>query len=263
MRVSWIAIVALILSATCFGTTHGFAWRLFAGREECVSEYLPAKHWKHIQGKYPKDTRQAQVQVDIGFLVTTKHDVEDAKANVDFGLYSPTNTLLKNQNGVTEGELDFTAQADGIGPWKFCVRVSGGKLLRPSVIVDITYFSVNFDDVDEGFDWEDEHDGHEDADVDKSDLARHDQIVDISSGLSRLDRYLVNVTNEQRFLYARTVRHLKTASSTLSRTYWYYIAVYGAICLASVSQILVIRLMFKKVCVFVLLFFCCIRMWCL
>ena len=109
--------------------------------------------------------------------------------------------------------------------------------------------------MDEGFDWEDEHDGHEDADVDKSDLARHDQIVDISSGLSRLDRYLVNVTNEQRFLYARTVRHLKTASSTLSRTYWYYTAVYGAICLASVSQILVIRLMFKKVCVFVFLLY--------
>jgi hypothetical protein len=219
--------------------------------EECVSVYLPEKQWKFIQGKYPQ-TNQAQVLLDLGFLVTTKHDVEDAKANIDYGLYAPNNALLKSENGVTEGEVDLRAGAENMGPWKLCVRVSGGKLLRPSVIVDITYFSVHYDGDDApDFDWSSEGETEEPS---KDSLASHDQIVDIESGLGRIDRYLTNVTHEQRYLYARTVRHLRTAESTLSRTYWYYTLVYSVICLASFSQIMVIRLMFRKVC-------CCVFIW--
>lgn len=210
-----------------------------------MSVYLPQKHWNFITQKYPSQTNQAQVILDLAFLVTTKHDVEDDKANIDYGLYSPNNALLKSDNGVTEGEIDIRAGAEGQGPWKLCVRVSGGKLLRPSVIVDITYFSVYYEGDDTGsFNWEEEDASS--TDVDHENMATHEQISDISQGLGRLDRYLVNVTNEQRFLYARTLRHLKTAKSTLSRTKWYYTSIYTAICVASFSQIVVIRLMFKK-----------------
>ena len=83
--------------------------------------------------------------VDIGFLVTTKHDVEDDKANVDYGVYGPSNALLTSERGVSEGEIDLHTAAEAAGPYKLCVRVSGGKLLRPSVIVDISYFSVFYD----------------------------------------------------------------------------------------------------------------------
>ena len=184
--------------------------------------------------------------------VTTKHDVEDAKANVDYGVYSPSNKLLQNGNGVTDGEVELHAAAESQGPWKICFRVSGGKLLRPSVIVDISYFSITFEDYDgDTFEWEydvADGDGKSEHEVDKDELASHQQVSDIVQGLEKLDHYLRNVTNEQRFLYARTVRHLKTAQSTLSRTYSYYSFVYLVIILASMSQILVIRLMFKKVC---------------
>ncbi len=214
-------------------------------REECVSVYLPQKHWDFITHKYPSQTNQAHVVLDLAFLVTTKHDVEDDKANIDYGIYAPNNALLKSENGMTEGEVDLRAGAEAQGPWKLCVRVSGGKLLRPSVIVDITYFSVYYDGDDgPSFDWQEEDSST--ADVDHGSMATHEQISDISQGLGRLDRYLVNVTHEQRFLYARTLRHLKTAKSTLSRTKWYYGGLYAAICLASFSQIVVIRLMFKK-----------------
>lgn len=69
----------------------------------------------------------------------------------------------------------------------------------------------------------------------------------LQHGLQRLDHLLLNVTHEQRYLYARTARHLRTAQSTLARTFWYYTAIYGTICLASFSQLVGVRLMFKRV----------------
>jgi len=74
-----------------------------------------------------------------------------------------------------------------------------------------------------------------------------EQLESLQHGLQRLDHYLLNVTNEQRYLYARTVRHLHTAKSTLTRTFWYYTAIYGAICMASFSQLVGVRVMFQRV----------------
>lgn len=206
-----------------------------------------------MQNAKGKQATKEQLMVDIGFLVTTKHNVEDSKANVDYGVYSPHNKLLQHENGVSEAEIEAETEAVSQGPWKICFRVSGGKLLKPSVIVDITYFSLNFvNDEMEDFEWEDDEESER---PDHSELGTHEQVIDLQHGLARIDMYMQNVTNEQRFLYARTVRHLKTAQSTLRRTYWYYFAIYSAICVASLSQVLVIRLMFKKVRVLVCLRF--------
>ena len=197
----------------------------------------------YIEKTYPGQTSKAQVMVDIGFLVTTKHDVEDDKANVDYGVYGPSNALLTSEHGVSEGEIDLHTAAEAAGPYKLCVRVSGGKLLRPSVIVDISYFSVFYDGDEMGLDLHDSSD--EKGDV-KETLATHEQIEDIEHGLAKLDRFLHNVTSETRFLYARTLRHLRTSESTLSRTKWYYATLYSFIIVASVVQIMVIRFLFRK-----------------
>jgi hypothetical protein len=233
----------ILFAARALPRTHAFAWRLFAGREECVNAYLPEKQWKHIEktGQVGK----AEVMVDAGFLVTTKHDVEDDKANVDYGMYSPSNKLLTSGQGASDGDIETNAVAESSGPYKLCVRVSGGKLLRPSVIVDISYFSVYYDGDDAGS--IDFHSGEDaGAENDKDHLATHEQISDIETGLAKLDRYMHNVTSETRFLYARTLRHLRTAQSTLARTKWYYFAVYSIIVSASVAQIAVIRFLFRK-----------------
>ena len=47
------------------------------------------------------------------------------------------------------------------------------------------------------------------------------QVEEVTQGLQRLDFYLTNVTHEQRYLYARTIRHLRTAESTHGRTFGY------------------------------------------
>ena len=72
------------------------------------------------------------------------------------------------------------------------------------------------------------------------------QVAAVQAGLLRLDHLLLNVTHEQRHLYARTARHLQTAKSTLARAFWYYLVLYAAIAGASFSQLAGVRLMFRK-----------------
>ena len=63
------------------------------------------------------------------------------------------------------------------------------------------------------------------------------QVAELSSGLQRLDHLLLNVTHEQRYLYARTVRHLRTVQSTHSRALWYQLLIYFFIVLTSFAQV--------------------------
>lgn len=65
----------------------------------------------------------------------------------------------------------------------------------------------------------------------------NDQVQSLADGLQRLDYYLHNVTNEQRYLSSRTERHLQTVRSTHSRALWYYVALYGVIVAASFAQV--------------------------
>lgn len=64
-----------------------------------------------------------------------------------------------------------------------------------------------------------------------------EQVEEVTQGLQRLDYYLMNVTNEQRYLYARTVRHLRTAQSTHARALGYMLLICGTIVLASFVQV--------------------------
>jgi hypothetical protein len=64
-----------------------------------------------------------------------------------------------------------------------------------------------------------------------------EQVEEVTQGLQRLDYYLMNVTNEQRYLYARTVRHMRTAESTHSRALGYSLLICGTIVAASFVQV--------------------------
>ena len=54
------------------------------------------------------------------------------------------------------------------------------------------------------------------------------------------------MTHEQRHLYARTVRHLRTAKSTYARTLGYMLLICGTIVCASLVQVLGVRMMFNS-----------------
>lgn len=165
---------------------------------------------------------------------------------MDYAVYNPRGEVIQSEKGAHEGEYGGHTRG-GKGPWRVCFRVASGALLRPSVTVNLNYFYVNFDEfLHDGFDWEEEDEAVHINKLDPKDLGTREQIESLEHGLLRLDHYLLNVTHEQRYLYSRTVRHLRTAESTLRRTFWYYLAIYTVICLASFSQLVVVRMMFKK-----------------
>ncbi|GAB4814798.1 hypothetical protein N2152v2_001844 [Parachlorella kessleri] len=156
---------------------------------------------------------------------------------------SPVGSLcLPWQDGVAAG-------CNSLGPWRACFRVSRGQILRPSVIVKVSYFTINqMTLVGTSFEWERDAAklGVNPGQMDTTALGSAEQVAELSQGLQRLDHLLLNVTHEQRYLYARSVRHLRTVQSTHSRTLWYQLLIYFFIVLTSFAQAVGVRLMFKN-----------------
>lgn len=238
-------VFLLLLGAACIPHTDAVAWRLFAGREECITEYLPDFQWAMTKQKDPSAS-STRVLIDIGVLVSSRYGGESNKASVDMTVYDPRGEQIYQEEGMTETEAAVNGDG-GQGPWRVCFKVSRGQILRPSVIVKVSYFTVNqVNLVGTNFEWQqDEGTAGSAGAVDPSELGSAQQVADMSSGLQRLDTLLMNVTYEQRYLYARTVRHLRTVESTHARALWYQLLIYFFIILTSFAQAVGVRLMFK------------------
>ena len=173
--------------------------------------------------------------------VSSRHGTEDNKAAVDWKLYDSQGNVVHEEDGMTS--IDVTVP--GIGgpePWRACFKVSRRHLLRPSVIVEISYFTVNSPPLGgTHFAWQrPAPKGAAPVDVAKvnpAELGTAEQVESLSEGLQRLDYYIHNVTNEQRYLSRRTDRHMQTVRSTHTRALWYYMALYLVIIAASFSQV--------------------------
>ncbi|PSC70489.1 transmembrane emp24 domain-containing p24beta3-like [Micractinium conductrix] len=229
------------------GQATAMSWRLFAGREECITEYMPDYQWEMVKHK-EQTPEHTHVLIDLGFVITSRYGTEANKAAVDFNVYGPNGDSVHKEESVSETEIAVTAEG-GRGPWRACYRVSKGQILRPSVIVKLTYFTVNsMSLVGTSFEWQRDAApaGPAPATIDASSLGTVEQVQEVTSGLQRLDHYLMNVTNEQRYLYARTVRHLRTAESTHGRTLGYMLLICGTIVAASFVQVLGVRMMFNS-----------------
>lgn len=243
---SRLACGALLL-AVMVTQAQAISWRLFAGREECITEIMPDYQWEMVKNK-EQTPEHTHVLVDLGFVITSRYGTEANKAAVDFNVYGPTGNSVHKEDAVSETEIAVTAEG-GQGPWRACFRVSKGQILRPSVIVKISYFTVNsMSMVGTNFEWQRNSaaGGETPEAVDPKHLGTIEQVEEVTQGLQRLDYYLMNVTNEQRYLYARTVRHLRTAESTYSRTFGYMILICSTIVLASFAQVMGVRMMFKN-----------------
>ncbi|KAL4854397.1 hypothetical protein ACK3TF_004907 [Chlorella vulgaris] len=294
---SRLACSALLL-AVMVTQAQAISWRLFAGREECITEIMPDYQWEMVKNK-EQTPEHTHVLVDLGFVITSRYGTEANKAAVDFNVYGPTGNSVHKEDAVSETEIAGKGQRGG--PWHrmSCPtlppacgstaeimllplqlllregRAHGGRvsvsardrlvlcvhpahagiaccclqILRPSVIVKISYFTVNsMSMVGTNFEWQRNSaaGGETPEAVDPKHLGTIEQVEEVTQGLQRLDYYLMNVTNEQRYLYARTVRHLRTAESTYSRTFGYMILICSTIVLASFAQVMGVRMMFKN-----------------
>lgn len=238
----------LVLALGLSSGASAMSWRLFAGREECITEHMPDFQWDMVKHK-EQTPEHTHVLIDLGFVITSRYGTEANKAAVDFTVYGPDGNSVHKEDSVSETEIAVTAEG-GQGPWRACFRVSKGQILRPSVIVKISYFTVNsMSLVGTSFEWQRDSAGTgagPPGTVDPKHLGTVEQVEEVTEGLQRLDYYLMNVTNEQRYLYARTVRHLRTAESTHTRTLMYMLLICTTIVAASVVQVLGVRMMFKS-----------------
>lgn len=77
---------------------------------------------------------------------------------VDYAIYDPSGASIHHEDGVGDGEVGMHG-VGGRGPWRACFRVTAA-LLRPSVMVRLTYFSINHEEyMSEAFEWEDAEGG--------------------------------------------------------------------------------------------------------
>lgn len=241
MRGRALLLIA-VLGVLGLERAEAVSWRMFAGREECLGEYIPESQWEVVS------QQQQEALIDIGFVVTSRFGTETSRASVDFTLLDPEGQVIHREEGASETEVAVTARG-GRGPWRACFKISRGPVLRPSVMVKVSYFTVNHMSlVGTKFEWQRGGGGQAGgaaAQLDPQLLGTSEQVAELSRGLQRLDYYLQNVTNEQRFLYSRAVRHLRTVESTHARAFWYYFLIYSVIMMASTAQVLGVRMMFK------------------
>lgn len=223
--------------------TLRYVFLRYFGQMIVVNSPLLLLQWKRLQ-EVGQANDLNKVHIDAGYIISSRYGAEGNQATVDVKVYNPAGVVIHEELGQSEGELTVETTG-GQGPWRICFRVAKGQILRPSVMVKLTYFTVNADSMlGTAFEWED--DAHPLPLMDPSMLGSKEQIERLSQGLMRLDHYLTNVTNEQRYLYARTVRHLKTSQSTHTRAFWYSLAIFSTVALASFAQVAGVRLMFKK-----------------
>ena len=178
--------------------------------------------------------------------MTSRYGTEANRAAVDLTIYGPGGETAHKEDGISDTEVAVTA-IGGRGPWKACFKVSRGQILRPSVLVKLTYFTVNqMSLVGTTFEWQRHGPTEPRPQEDPKSLVTREQVDELSLGLQRLDYYLHNVTNEQRYLYARTLRHLKTVQSTHTRAFWYYLLTNSVIVLSAFAQVVGIRMLFRN-----------------
>ena len=75
---------------------------------------------------------------------------------MDFRLLDPKGNAFHTQAGA--GEVEAGAPGTGgRGPWRACFRVAGGALLKPSVMVKLSYFVLSLEEhAADAFVWEEE-----------------------------------------------------------------------------------------------------------
>lgn len=74
--------------------------------------------------------------------ISSRYGTEATKATVDFTLYDPAGRIIHSEVAVSSAEATVTGHG-GQGPWRACFKVSRQQILRPSVIVRLSYFTVN------------------------------------------------------------------------------------------------------------------------
>eukprot|EP01024_Parvocaulis_polyphysoides_P021681 TRINITY_DN20281_c0_g1_i1.p1 TRINITY_DN20281_c0_g1~~TRINITY_DN20281_c0_g1_i1.p1 ORF type:complete len:269 (+),score=21.25 TRINITY_DN20281_c0_g1_i1:49-855(+) len=240
---------------------QGLQWRLYAGREDCVSEWVPTKQWNLLieslrRQKKPTDNVQANVILSLGFLAVNKQNHNNRGA-VDIVVKSPNGEIVYEEADIQEKELEVNAYG-GQGPWQVCMKISKRKA---SVIVDLTYFTLNQRSL-VGTAWEmgrqnvgkgDSGQGQQET-VDlmaqlvskTTELAGKEQVAEISRGIYDLDAMLMAVVREQKHVSHRSEAQMKVVQGTKTRMLLWSALQAIIIIASSMFQVYMVRQLFDR-----------------
>eukprot|EP01023_Acetabularia_acetabulum_P046700 TRINITY_DN4845_c0_g2_i1.p1 TRINITY_DN4845_c0_g2~~TRINITY_DN4845_c0_g2_i1.p1 ORF type:complete len:279 (+),score=54.68 TRINITY_DN4845_c0_g2_i1:117-953(+) len=253
-----IAVLMLLWSGQ---QVQALSWRLYSNREDCVTEWAPKAQWDLLieslkkQGR-PTDNVQTNLILSVGFFVANKQGARGFQGAVDITVKTPKGDIIHDQKGLEDKEIELTTFGDS-GPWQICFKINREKGVKASLVLDLTYFTVNQRSL-VGTAWEmnrQKSAGQEQVDhvdlmqqlVSKStELADKDQVAMLSRGIFDLDALLMGVVREQRHIQHRTEAQLSIVASTKGRMLWWTLFQTLVIISASFVQVYMVRKLFEK-----------------
>eukprot|EP01026_Neomeris_dumetosa_P040532 TRINITY_DN3347_c0_g1_i10.p3 TRINITY_DN3347_c0_g1~~TRINITY_DN3347_c0_g1_i10.p3 ORF type:complete len:231 (-),score=30.76 TRINITY_DN3347_c0_g1_i10:424-1062(-) len=202
---------------------------------------------------------QSNLILSLGFLVTDKYKTVGYKGAVDITVKNPNGEIFHEEKGLEEKELELTTYGSQ-GPWQICMKINQEKGKKASIIVDLTYFTMNQRSL-VGTAWEmnkqrqggDQGQGQQDQ-VDliaslvsrTTELADKDQVAQLSRGIYDLDALLMAVVREQKHIQHRTEAQFQVLGVTKSRMLWWSLLQACIIISASCFQVYMVRRLFEK-----------------
>eukprot|EP01025_Chloroclados_australasicus_P015738 TRINITY_DN175_c0_g2_i1.p1 TRINITY_DN175_c0_g2~~TRINITY_DN175_c0_g2_i1.p1 ORF type:complete len:306 (-),score=22.59 TRINITY_DN175_c0_g2_i1:222-1139(-) len=264
MQLSKFCMVVIICVCFLVQGVNGLSWRLYQNREDCVTEWVSEEQWQLLldnlkaQGR-SLDGVKTNIILSTGFLVVNQQGAVNHKGAVDVVVKTPNNEVLHEETGLQEKELELTTFG-AQGPWQICFKINKVVGNRASVVLDLTYFTLNQRSL-VGTAWEmnkmraaaDFGSGSKDGEdlmqqlVSRSvELADSKQVAELSRGIFDLDAMLMAVFREQKHIEHRTEAHLQMVQGIKSRMLWWSLFLSMVLIAASLFQVFAVRQLFKK-----------------
>jgi len=254
MRMWQRAVLVSLLFIGYSSEASAISWRLFVGREDCVTEWIPEAQHTLFKESFEKRKLQMpqemNVVVDAGFLVRNRYGGETSKASVDVWVKNPDAKVVYSQDNVKEDDFYIHAKG-GTGPWQLCFKINQrDNAHQHALTLELSFFTINLRAlVGTDHEWVKGTPTIDASsvglDIDSTDLPTDSDISQLKQNLQQLDTHLVQVTHEQRYLQQRADRHMKTIKSTYSRTMWWAFIEATVIAGASLVQVLAVRFLFN------------------
>eukprot|EP01024_Parvocaulis_polyphysoides_P035803 TRINITY_DN31846_c0_g1_i2.p1 TRINITY_DN31846_c0_g1~~TRINITY_DN31846_c0_g1_i2.p1 ORF type:complete len:271 (-),score=38.60 TRINITY_DN31846_c0_g1_i2:73-885(-) len=254
--------IALLLLCWSVYDVNALNWRLYSNREDCVTEWVPENQWTLLaeslkkQGR-PTENMQTNIIISLGFLVANKQGSRAFQGALDITVKTPTGDIIHEEKGVEEKEFELTTFG-AQGPWQICFKISREKGVKASLVLDLTYFTVNQRSL-VGTAWEMNkqrnaggQEQQENVDLMKqlvsksTELADTSQVAILSRGIYDLDALLMAIIREQRHIQHRTDAQLQIVSSTKGRMLWWSLLQALMLVAASFVQVYIVRRLFEK-----------------
>eukprot|EP00210_Caulerpa_lentillifera_P007311 g6988.t1 len=246
--------IAAILLLTCFHCASCVSWRIFLGREDCVSESIPENQLAILRESFRKRNAKfpdkLNVLTEVGFLVANKYGEETSRGTVDVYAKNPDGEIIYKNEGVKEDTFSLVGRGSPSG-WEVCFKISHAESsVQHSLTIELSYFTVNMRALVGTGHEKMKDSGSSDlglgVDVDVDSLAKTEDIGKVASALRSLYIQLSSIRQMERFLKMRTERHMKTVKSTHRRTLFWSSIEALVIISASLVQVLVVQRFFNS-----------------